>query len=159
MSIKDKEDSMIVCDITNAHRVKGISEPLDLAIDWLQAHKSEKFEKGLIKLDPDGRVTVKCEEPHMRTPEVAELEAHRRYIDIHVPLKSNETIGWASVDRMKYPHGDYDEERDIIFFGDSATCRLHLRVGQMAVFFPEDAHAPNIGIGTHKKLCIKVPVE
>ncbi|MDE6368940.1 MAG: YhcH/YjgK/YiaL family protein [Muribaculaceae bacterium] len=150
---------MIVCDITNAHRVKGISKPLDMAIDWLQAHKGEKFEKGIIKLDPDGRVTVKCEEPHMRTQEVAELEAHRRYIDIHVPLKSNETIGWASVDRLKYPHGDYDEERDIIFFGDSATCRLHLRVGQMAVFFPEDAHAPNIGIGTHKKLCVKVAVE
>lgn len=150
---------MIVCDINNAHRVKGISEPLDTAIDWLMAHRGERFEKGLIKIDPSGRVTVKCEEPHMRTQENAELEAHRRFIDIHVPLKSNETIGWASVDRLKYPHGDYDEERDICFFGDSATCMLHLRVGQMAVFFPEDAHAPNIGIGTHKKLCIKVPVD
>jgi beta-galactosidase beta subunit len=60
---------------------------------------------------------------------------------------------------LKYPHGEYDGERDICFYGDSATIMLHVRVGQMAVFFPEDAHAPNIGIGTHRKLCIKIPVE
>ena len=33
-----------------------------------------------------------------------------------------------------------------------------IRPGQFVIFFPEDAHAPNIGIGRHKKLCIKIAV-
>ena len=147
---------MIVCDITTAHRFKSLSPAIAEAIDWLQAHQGEKFDKGTIEL---GSITIKCEEPHLRTPEVAELEAHRKFIDIHVPLKSSETIGWAPVSNLKYPHGDYDDKRDICFYGDSATSMLRLRVGQIAVFFPEDAHAPNIGVGTHRKLCIKIPVE
>lgn len=150
---------MIVCDIADAQRFKCLSQSIGEAIDWLQNYKAENFEKGSVEIGEGGKIRVNSEEPHLRAPEVSELEAHRRYIDIHVPLKSSETIGWASVAGLKYPHGEYDEERDICFFGDSATILLHVRVGQIAIFFPEDAHAPNIGIGTHRKLCIKIPVE
>lgn len=129
------------------------------AIDWLLAHSGDDMPKGKTSIGRDGLITVNCEEPHLRPPENAELEAHRRYIDIHVPLKSKETMGWAAVNGLKYPHGDYDAERDICFYGDSATCVLHVKPGQIAIFFPEDAHAPNIGIGIHRKLCIKIPVE
>ncbi len=150
---------MIVCDLNNADRFKGLSRGLDEALEWLCAHRDDQFEKGQQTIGTDGTITVKCEEPHLRTPEVSELEAHRRFIDIHVPLKNGESIGWAPVAGLKYRHGEYDEERDICFFGDSATSLLHMRVGQIAIFFPEDAHAPNIGVGTHRKLCVKIPVE
>ncbi len=149
---------MILCAISDLHRYKGISPKLDEALYWLQAHSSDTFQKGKIAVGADEDIIVNCEEPHLRTAESAELEAHRCFIDIHVPLKSRETIGWAPVSVMKYPHGEYDAERDICFFGDSATSILQVRVGQIVIFFPEDAHAPNIGTGTHRKLCIKIPV-
>ena len=150
---------MIVCDIADAHRFKGLSPLIGEAIEWLESYRDDNFVKGTVEIGAEGRIRVNSEEPHLRAPEVSELEAHRRYIDIHVPLKNSETIGWASVAGLKYPHGGYDDERDTCFYGDSATCLLHVRVGQIAIFFPEDAHAPNIGIGTHRKLCIKIPVE
>lgn len=150
---------MILCDISSASRFKTLSPALAAAIDWLQSNASTTFEKGSFTIGDGSPVTVKCEEPHLRAPETAQLEAHRKFIDIHVPLKSSETIGWAPVDGLKYPHGPYDESADICFYGDSATSMLRVRTGQMAVFFPEDAHAPNIGVGTHKKLCIKIPVD
>ena len=150
---------MIVCDIKDAQRLRCLSPLMAEAIDWLQSYRAEDFEKGSVAAGASGIIRINSEEPHLRAPEAAELEAHRRYIDIHVPLKSSETIGWASLSGLKCPHGEYDGERDICFYGDSATIMLHVRVGQMAVFFPEDAHAPNIGIGTHRKLCIKIPVE
>lgn len=150
---------MILCDISSASRFAVLSPSLDEAIEWLIQHRNDAFTKGSLQIGNEGRITVKCEEPHLMPPEKSELEAHRKYIDIHVPLKDVETIGWAPVAALKYPHGEYDETRDICFFGDSATSLLHVRVGQIAIFFPEDAHAPNIGIGNHKKLCIKIPVD
>lgn len=149
---------MILCDITNADRFSQLTPALGEVIAWLQAHRNDSFKKGEFTIGSGDNITVKCEEPHLLPMEKSELEAHRRFIDIHVPLKDVETIGWAPVPALKYPHGQYDGDRDVCFYGDSATSLLHVRVGQMAVFFPEDAHAPNIGTGNHRKLCIKIPL-
>lgn len=149
---------MIICDINSADRFVGLSPAIGEALKWLAGHWQDNFECGTITIGSNDDIRVNCEAPHLRTPESAELEAHRRYIDIHVPLKNKEIIGWAPLSGLKYPHDAYDESRDICFFGDSATSLVHVRVGQIAIFFPEDAHAPNIGVGTHRKLCIKIPV-
>ncbi|MDE5567440.1 MAG: YhcH/YjgK/YiaL family protein [Muribaculaceae bacterium] len=150
---------MIVCEISHAGRFKSLSPAIAQALDWLEKHYGDSFEKGRIDISDDGSIYVNCQEPHLRDREVSELETHRRYIDIHVPLKNSETIGWAPLAGLKHPHGEYDADNDICFFGDSATSMLHVRKGQIAIFFPEDAHAPNIGVGTHRKLCIKIPVD
>lgn len=68
-------------------------------------------------------------------------------------------MGWASLADLKLPRGEFNSEKDIIFYGDAATTLLTVHPGQMAIFFPEDAHAPNIGLGTHRKIIIKVPVD
>lgn len=149
---------MILCDISEADRFESLGPGLAEAIRWLQIHYKDRFETGTFTIGPLDEITVKSEEPHMLPREKAALEAHRNFIDIHVPLKDVETMGWASLSNLKYPHGEYDGERDIIFYGDSATSFLHVRVGQIAIFFPEDAHAPNLGTGKNRKLCIKIPV-
>ena len=74
-------------------------------------------------------------------------------------LKGTEIIGWAPVESLKHKREEYDADRDVAFYGDAAHSLLHVKVGQMAVFFPEDAHAPNIGLGNHRKLCIKIPLQ
>lgn len=150
---------MILCDIADAKRFEMLGEEMADALQWLLAHHKDEFEKGSFTIGRNNDIVVKCEEPHLLPREKAALEAHRKFIDIHVPLKDVETMGWASLTNLKYPHGEYDEERDIIFYGDSATSFLHVRVGQIAVFFPEDAHAPNLGTGKNRKLCIKIPVK
>lgn len=151
---------MIVCTINDAARYAALSEGLALAIEWLENHQADEFVKGVYTIGSSaaGDVTVKCEEPALLPREKAALEAHRRFIDIHVPLKGTETIGWAPVNALKHVRSPYDADRDVAFYGDSAHSLIHLKLGQIAVFFPEDAHAPNIGLGNHKKLCIKIPV-
>lgn len=147
---------MIISTINDAGRYSALSPGIAKAIEWLQATDVRQMAKGVSEIG-DG-ITVKCEEPALLPREKVALEAHRRYIDIHVPLKGTEIIGWAPVDGLKHIRDPYDEDRDVAFFGDSAHSLLHIKVGQIAVFFPEDAHAPNIGLGTHRKLCIKIPV-
>lgn len=150
---------MILCDIRHARRYSHLSPALAEAIDWLIENYEAPFEKGSKKIDSKYDITVKSQEPALLPPEKATLEAHRRFIDIQVSLKSEEIMGWAPIDNLKYPHGEYDAAKDVQFFGDAAHSLLHVHVGQLAIFFPEDAHAPNIGLGNHRKFCIKVPVE
>lgn len=102
------------------------------------------------------------EAPTLRAREDAPLEAHRRYIDIHIPLAGSETIGWAPVDALTHIIAPgYDVERDFAFYDDKAHTYIDVRPGECAVFFPEDAHAPNIGVPgkTHRKICVKIAVD
>lgn len=147
---------MILCSLSDTTRVGRVSPLIAYALDWLKKYDPENFAVSDIELDYG--IVVKCEAPGLIPRERARLEAHRRYIDIHVPLKGTETIGWAPQRGLILSQQPYDDERDIAFYGDMAQCLLHVKPGQIAVFFPDDAHAPNIGIGNHRKLCIKIPV-
>lgn len=148
---------MILTDLKNIHRYSCLSPAMTRAIMWLDEYlRKPEFTPGVTEL-PDG-ISVKAERVAMTPRDAAVLEAHRRYIDIHVPLKGDETMGWAPVSTLQYPRTPYDENSDMATFGDAAHSLLHVRVGEAAIFFPEDAHAPNIGIGNHHKLCIKIPV-
>lgn len=152
---------MILSLITDSDRYACISEGLATAFEWLRSFKPEDFVKGktVIGTCGDSEIYVNGEEPALLPREKASLESHRRYIDIHVPLKGTEIIGWAPVESLKHKREEYDVDRDVAFYGDAAHSLLHVKVGQMAIFFPEDAHAPNIGLGNHRKLCIKIPLQ
>lgn len=147
---------MILSSLREAERYRSLSPRIAKALDWLRGYNEAEFEEGVTDIG-DG-ITVKAEAPGLMPRERARLEVHENYIDIHVPLKSTETIGWARRGDLILPTQPYEEESDIGFYGDQAQCLIHVRPGQFAIFFPEDAHAPCIGIGTHRKLCIKIPV-
>lgn len=149
---------MIVCKISDAARYDAVSPLLKEALDWVAAHVSDPFKVGSITVG-DGGIVVNSQEVAMSPREKSQLEAHRKFIDIHVPLKGEEIMGWAPVDGLRNNIKPYDADADFELFGDAAHSLLHVRVGELAIFFPEDAHAPNIGIGNHKKYCVKVPVE
>lgn len=146
---------MILCRIDDSDTYSPISAPLAHAMRWLRAFRPEDFAPGELNIGEG--VIVKFEEPALRPREAATLETHREFIDIHVPLKGTETIGWTPTASLCHERTAYDADRDIAFWGDAAHSLLHVKVGQMAVFFPSDAHAPNIGLGNHRKLCIKIP--
>ena len=148
---------MIIDKLNRWERVAGMHPAFKMVFDFIGRTDFSHMPAGRIALDGE-KVFINLDEPEGTTREEQVLEVHRRYIDIHVPLKDVETIGWAPLTALKYPHGEYDEEKDVCFYGDSATSLLHVRVGQIAIFFPEDAHAPNIGTGNHRKLCIKIPL-
>lgn len=149
---------MILCALKHSARYGRISSGLATALEWLSEHFNDNFVTGVTDIDRQAGIYAKFEEPAMVTRDKAALEAHRRYIDIHVPLQGAETIGWADCNKLRYGRG-YDTEKDIEFFGDAAMTELNVTPGQIAIFFPDDAHAPNIGTGRHRKICIKIPVD
>jgi len=71
-----------------------------------------------------------------------QLEAHRRYIDIQYIVRGSEAISWAPLDGLTVTM-PYDVTKDVGLFTASANMiPVPIRVGQCAILFPEDAHAP-----------------
>ena len=147
---------MILGDINNYQAIASINPRIAKALEWIKSHYKEKFPKGVLEIE-EGVIRVNCEEVAMVPQQM--LEAHRRYIDIHVPQSEEETIGWSPINNLKNCITPYNEAKDIEFYGDASQCLFPIRPGQFVIFFPEDAHAPNIGIGNHRKLCVKIAID
>ena len=93
-----------------------------------------------------------------KTRETARLEAHRRHIDIQFLVSESEQFGWKPTADCVKPDGDFNEERDVQFFKDTATSWHAIQPGHFVIFFPEDAHAPMVGNGEIAKVVVKVAV-
>lgn len=148
---------MILLDLKDVEHYSHLDNLIYESLRWVAAHFNDPFEKGTIMIAGD-KVKVNKEEVAMMPAEKRMMEAHSRFIDIHVPVSEDEYIGWAHVDDLKNLITPYDEEKDIVIYGDAAQNIFKVTRRQAAIFFPEDAHAPNIGVGLHHKICIKIPV-
>jgi YhcH/YjgK/YiaL family protein len=90
-------------------------------------------------------------------------ETHKKYIDIQFCLTGKEYIKWMPLSEKLSPTIEYDEAKDRTFYdcnGEQAL--ITVKEDVFALFFPEDAHAPQIMIEKPekvKKVVIKVPVE
>ena len=84
------------------------------------------------------------------------LEVHRQYIDIHIPLDGVEVIGWKPLEDCTNLTKPYDEAADCELYTEPATSYINLQPGQFMIVWPEDPHAPIIGEGKLRKLCVKV---
>ncbi len=89
------------------------------------------------------------------------FESHRLYIDLQAIVAGEERMEVAEVDRLRL-HEDLTPGRDLLFYEDFAAASvLTLRAGDVAVFFPADAHMPSLTAGTAglvRKAVVKVPV-
>lgn len=88
----------------------------------------------------------------------AKFECHNKNIDIQFCIRGVETIGWKPRESCAEPNGEYNAEKDVLFYSDKPDMFFQLTNGQFAIFFPEDVHAPMIGEGDIKKLVMKVKV-
>jgi biofilm protein TabA len=91
-----------------------------------------------------------------KTREQARIEAHRRYIDIQIPVEGTEEMGWADIRDSGEVVTPYNPDKDVEFYAGPVSTWFTVAPGQFAIFFPEDAHQPGIGQGTLKKIVVKV---
>jgi len=117
---------------------------------------------------PEGKIWIR--EPDIfalvssyktRSPHEGRFEAHRRFIDIQFLLSGSEIIDVSSLNGL-IPEAEFDEQNDIRFYGriDVPPVRLTMLPGNFALFFPQDAHCPQLTPLTEalevKKVVIKI---
>lgn len=98
------------------------------------------------------------EQAEGRTREAAQLECHRRYIDIQLVLEGIDEMGWKALADCRDPVDEFNAQKDIQFFRDAPAAWIATPPGQFCIFFPEDAHAPLVSDGAIRKVIFKVAV-
>lgn len=92
-----------------------------------------------------------------KTPDQAVMETHKNMIDIQIPLDEEETYGYLPLEDLP-DDIPYNAEKDITKYPDvPGSSYVTCRPGMMAIFFPQDGHAPCISNAAEiKKAIFKV---
>lgn len=147
---------MIIDTLANAEKYVSVHPLLAQAFAYIKATDLTAIEVGKYEI-ADGLKAIVSNKMGMTAQESeAKFECHNNNIDIQVCIQGNETIGWRSRNECENPKGEYNAEKDVLFFNDEPTMHFTLNDNQFAIFFPEDVHAPMIGEGEIKKMVIKV---
>lgn len=149
---------MIVTNLQHTARIESLHPRFKELFDYVRSHDILHMPCGRIEIDGDA-LFINNDNPECLPAEKQVLEVHRKYIDVQILLEGRETMGWKALDDLTDEVKPYDPQRDCAFYTDRPTSWLHLVPGQLAVFFPEDAHAPIIGEGKIRKMIGKVRID
>ncbi len=151
---------MVIGYLNDSARYESLHPAFKQVFDYIKGHNLLEAPLERITLDGD-KLYINNVEPALVSQDKQPLEAHREYLDIHVLLAGEERIGWRPLDDCGTPSREYSEEGDYMLFDCPASSYVDLQVGQFAIVWPEDAHAPIIGTEGDKvrKLVVKALIE
>lgn len=113
------------------------------AVQYIADTDLDELELGKHFIDGDN-LYVNIVDSQLKSPEQARLEAHDVYIDIQVPLSSEESFGVKPRRECTEPDGEYNPTKDILFYKDKDWTTVTVKPGEAITFDPDTAHAPLI---------------
>ena len=146
---------MIIDSLANAKRYYHLHKHFAKAFEFILQQDLTAIEIGKYPVDGDEIHASVMNKDGLKAID-GKPEAHNNYIDIQVCPAGTETLGWKPRETCTSPKGDYNPEKDIIFYNDKPDTWFNLQAGQFAIFYPEDVHTPLIGEGPIKKLVVKI---
>lgn len=149
---------MIISNLQNSSRVESLHPLFKKLFDYVKTHDLLHTECGRIELDGDN-LFINNSNPTCVTADQQVLEVHRDYIDVHILLEGQETVGWKALEDLTQETKAYEKEGDCALYADPPTTYVTLQPGQFLIVYPEDPHAPIIGEGKIRKLIGKVKVD
>jgi len=148
---------MIIDTLANAGKYHGVHPLFAEAFRYIASQDLNVLEVGNYEIAGEDLKAVLMGKPGKTAVESLEkFECHNKHIDIQVLIQGEEQIGWKPRSDCKLPKGEYNAEKDVLFYQDAPDMYFQLKPGQFVILFPEDVHAPMISEGTIKKLVIKV---
>ena len=130
----------------------------DKAFAFLKNTDLNKIAKGKYPIDGEN-VYASVTADSSKNFDKTNWESHRKYIDIQYVINGEEKIGVYPVSKATVTK-EYDDKKDAANY--SADGKLYSATpGTFFIFFPTDAHRPNITPGGNKvvkKIVIKVRV-
>ena len=144
------KDNIKYCDL-----YKGVNPGFPAAFAFLKEAIAEAKDVGRYELG--GGVFALVQSYDSKPADACKIEAHKKYIDIQCVLKGRELFGVADLSTQTL-YEDKFEEKDVAFYHGEVDL-LTLTDGDFVIVFPEDAHRPQQGDGSHvEKVVVKVPV-
>lgn len=147
---------MIIDTLENLEQYASVNPRFAKAIEYLKSTDLNAQEPGKVELDGKDLV-VNFSIAKGKTKEQAQLETHKNFIDIQIPLSCTEVMGYTPACNL--PEGEYNAEKDITKFAMPSEAYIPVHPGMFAIFFPQDGHAPCISEEESiRKLIVKVRV-
>ncbi len=147
---------MIIDTIQNAHKYFSVHPLFAKAFEYIQQTDLANAADGKSDIAEGLKAIFSNAPGKTKETSLQKFECHNKNIDIQLCINGVETIGWKPREKCVTPKGEYNDEKDVLFYDDAPDTYFQLTDGQFAIFFPEDVHAPMIGEGEIKKLVIKV---
>ncbi len=146
---------MIVSSLKYSQRVESLHVRFKTLFEFVKSNNLLEMPLGRVEVDGDN-IFINNVEIDGVAADKQLLEMHQLYIDIHILLRGEETIGWKSIDEIENITKAYDEESECALSDDLPTSYTTLREGEFMIVYPEDPHAPAISEGKIRKLIAKV---
>jgi biofilm protein TabA len=128
----------------------------DEAFNYLKTQDLQTLSLGRHDIDGDNVFASVTENPTKEFDSTT-WESHRRYVDLQYVIVGKEQIGVASPQKLTVLR-PYDAQKDAAnYLGNGKL--YHARPGTFFLFFPSEAHRPNIADGekkADKKIVIKI---
>lgn len=153
---------MIFDTLKNISKYKGLNFHLDKAIDFVMSSNEEfkKSEEGRFDID-DSFYYTKATIKTSNCPGEVPFEAHRRYIDIFIPLSGRETVRTTDIKNTEL-YQEYNEEDDFLIVTGKTQVTTINTPETFTICFPQDAHNSAIGVDGEtidfEKIVVKVKV-
>ncbi|WP_205509197.1 YhcH/YjgK/YiaL family protein [Longitalea arenae] len=129
----------------------------DKAFAFLKEQNLQTIAKGKYAIDRDNVFASVTEEPGKDFDKTG-WESHQKYIDVQCIIVGEEKMGKWPVAQVTSITRPYDEKKDVANY--TAPGKFYtLPAGSFIIFFPGEAHRPNITPGGNKvvkKIVIKV---
>ena len=94
-----------------------------------------------------------------RPLEQCRFESHQKYVDLQYTIRGTEGIEYADINGLE-TDGLYCSDSDLQFYRPpKITSTLAIEGNTFVIFFPNDAHRPQIALGKPaplKKLVVKI---
>ncbi len=150
---------MIIDSLSSAARYTSLHPLFAKAFEYLNSTDLTSLEDGKFEIDGDNIRGIMASKNGMTAAEsIAKFECHNKHIDIQLCIKGNETIGWKPRPNCVSQRGEYNTEKDVLFYDDAPDMYFNLTDMQFVIFYPEDVHAPMIAEGQVKKLVLKIKI-
>ena len=150
---------MIIDTIQNAHKYLSVHPLFAKAFQYIKGTDLANAEVGKSDIAEGLKAIISNKKGMTAAESIAKFECHNNNIDIQLCISGVETIAWKPREKCVSQKGEYNTEKDVLFYDDAPDMYFQLTDGQFAIFFPEDVHAPMIGGDEEiKKLVIKVKI-
>lgn len=150
---------MILDSLASASKYASLNPLFAKAFAYIASVDLNALQVGKFDIDgADLRGIVSDKKGTTAEDSTSKFECHNAHIDIQVCIRGKETIGWKPRSTCKEQKGEYNPEKDVLFYNDAPDMFFGLTDNQFVIFYPEDVHAPMIGDDIIKKLVIKVRI-
>ena len=132
---------MIFDTLQNARQYYCLGRLYQRAFEWLKETDVCALEPGRYEIEGQDLFAL-VQEYETRTVDECEMETHHDFIDIQYIGKGFEHVAYADASKMRPATHIGREIWDTTLYEKEYNNKLFMEAGDIAIFFPHDAHMP-----------------